>query len=227
MKFHHCWRPWKNAFGHNRDHREQGGQPVRDQKPYCVTAKNNMIHTGTHEHHHRCRSRYIFGCEKDFCPNFPKRARKIFCETFDYKFSPTRIMKYLYWCDLRIKVFMCFSANVGRQFLKPSNVGHHFLHGCLGNFPIFFRDFPHKCQGFCPDFQPIKTFGSACTPCTPAFCTTELQPICACTSHKAVAGTLPRNACVSRTPIFKVNNLYKILRLYTNTCGIYVRAVWN
>jgi len=32
------------------------------------------------------------GCE-GFCPNFPTIARKVFCATFAYKFSPTKIMK--------------------------------------------------------------------------------------------------------------------------------------
>jgi len=31
----------------------------------------------------------FLGCE-EFCPNFPKLARKVFCETFAYKFSSTR-----------------------------------------------------------------------------------------------------------------------------------------
>jgi len=39
---------------------------------------------------------------------------------------------------------MCFSANLGRHFLKSSNVGRHFY--------AYF-------QGCCPDFQQIKTSG--------------------------------------------------------------------
>jgi len=44
---------------------------------------------------------------------------------------------------------MSFSANLGRHFLKPSNVGRHF-----------YADF----QGCCPDFQQIKTFGGVLAP---------------------------------------------------------------
>jgi len=29
--------------------------------------------------HRRCQSRRIFRSAKDFCPNFPKLARKVFC----------------------------------------------------------------------------------------------------------------------------------------------------
>jgi len=34
----------------------------------------------------------FLGCE-EFSPNFPKLDRKVFCATFAYKFSPTKIMK--------------------------------------------------------------------------------------------------------------------------------------
>jgi len=47
---------------------------------------------------------------------------------------------------------MCFYANLGRHFLKSNNVGRYF-------YPDF--------QGFCPDFQLIKTIGVAFA--TPAY----------------------------------------------------------
>jgi len=48
---------------------------------------------------------------------------------------------------------MCFYANLGRRFLKLINVDCYF-------YPDF--------QGFCSDFQQIKTFGGAlATPATP------------------------------------------------------------
>jgi len=65
------------------------------------------------------------GC-KGFCPNFPKLARKVFCATFACKFSPTKVMKTSFWCNLQKMVFMCFYPNLGRHFLKPNNVGRHF-----------------------------------------------------------------------------------------------------
>jgi len=70
-------------------------------------------------------------------PNF----HEVFCATFSYKFSPQRLLRhFLVWPPK--KVFMCFSANLGRRFWKSSNVGQHFYadyHGC------------------CQDFQQIKT----------------------------------------------------------------------
>jgi len=39
----------------------------------------------------------FWGCE-GFCPNFPKLARKVFCATFAYNYSPTKFMKTSFWC---------------------------------------------------------------------------------------------------------------------------------
>ena len=93
----------------------------------------------------------FLGCE-GCCPNFPKLARKVFCGTFAYKYSPTSIMKTSFWCNLQEKVFMCVYANLGRHFLKSNNVGRYF-------YPDF--------QGFCPDFLLIKTFGIDLQPLHP------------------------------------------------------------
>jgi len=87
--------------------------------------------------HHRLMSRQIFGVVKDFCPNFPKLPRKVFCATFDYTFSPTKIIKTFFGVASK-KVFTGFSANLGGHFLKSNNVGRHF-----------YADF----QGCCPDFE--------------------------------------------------------------------------
>ena len=89
---------------------------------------------------------------KEFCPNFPKLARKVFCETFTYKFSSTRSWTPLFG-NLQKKVCMCFYVNLGCHFLKSNNVGRHF-------YPDF--------QAFCQDFQQIRTFGGALvTPASP------------------------------------------------------------
>jgi len=85
------------------------------------------------------------GCE-GFSLDFPKLARKVFCTTFVSKFSPTKIVKTSCWCNLQKKVFMCFYANLGCLFLWSNKVGRYF-----------YTDF----QGFCPDFQLIKTIGVA------------------------------------------------------------------
>jgi len=90
----------------------------------------------------------LCGC-KEFLPEFsqtcPKRSLCEFClQLFSHKDQED-----LFWCDLQKKVFLCFSASVGRHFF---NVGHHFC-------PEF--------QGFCSDFRKIKTFGGALTPLPP------------------------------------------------------------
>jgi len=45
---------------------------------------------------HRCRSRQIFGGAKDFCPNFPKLARKI-SKANDFKKKLKRLNFILFW----------------------------------------------------------------------------------------------------------------------------------
>jgi len=57
--------------------------------------------------HHRCRRRQIFGMRR-ILPEFPQTCPKRFCATFAYKFSPARILKTSFWCNLQKKVFMCF-----------------------------------------------------------------------------------------------------------------------
>jgi len=56
------------------------------------------------------------------------------------------------------KAFICFSAKLGRHFLKSNNIGCHLC-------PDF--------QLFCPDVQQIKTFGGdlATPPLTPLLAT--------------------------------------------------------
>jgi len=49
-------------------------------------------------------------------------------------------MKTFFWCDLQQKVVLCFSANVGRHFLKSNNVGRHFCPD-FRDFDQIFRDF--------------------------------------------------------------------------------------
>ena len=58
---------------------------------------------------------------------FPNLPEKFFCD-FACIFSATRRP---FWYDLQKRAFMCFSANVGRHFLKSSNLGRHLS-----------RDFP-------------------------------------------------------------------------------------
>jgi len=45
--------------------------------------------------YHRLMSRQIFGVVKGcgFLPEFPQTSAKSFCATFDYTFSPTKIIK--------------------------------------------------------------------------------------------------------------------------------------
>ena len=88
----------------------------------------------------------ILGCE-GFCPNFPKLPRKVSVQLLPTNILPQRsLTPFLVW--LPKKVFMCSSANLGRHFLKSSNVERHF---------------PPDFQGFCPDSTNQNFWGCACT----------------------------------------------------------------
>jgi len=65
--------------------------------------------------HHRFRSMGIFGVAKDFCPNFPKLSRKVFCVTFTYKIFPTKMIK-TFWCDLQKRSSCDFLQTLGAMF---------------------------------------------------------------------------------------------------------------
>jgi len=80
----------------------------------------------------------VLGARRIFFPNIPKLTRKGFCATFAYKFFPAKIIKTLLGVISK-KIFMCFSANLGRYF-----------------HPDF--------QIFCPDFQQIKIFWGELAP---------------------------------------------------------------
>ena len=107
---------------------------------------------------HRCWNRQIFGGAKDFCPNYPKIARKIF--------------------GLH---FMRFSYEFGRHFFKSKHVGRHFCSYFYGVFIDFSENFRRFSQSFCifplilSGFSPNQNvWGWACTSCTPASHTTGL-----------------------------------------------------
>ena len=75
--------------------------------------------------HYRCRSRQTFGVAKNICANFPKHPRKT-------TFRPQRSLRPFYSVTSK-KGLHVFSANLGRHFLKSSNVERLF-------YP-YFRDF--------------------------------------------------------------------------------------
>jgi len=100
--------------------------------------------------HHWCSSRQIFGVRKIFARisvNFPE---KFLCNFAD-RFSPIKIMKNFFWCDLQKKV-KCFSANLGCHFLKSNNAGRNL-----------YSDF----KGFCQDVSKSNLLGVCLQPLHP------------------------------------------------------------
>jgi len=75
--------------------------------------------------HHRFRSRQIFGAAKDFCPNFSKLPRNVFCATFVYKFFSTKIIQTFFGVTSK-KVFMCFLQILGTIFWSQAMLGAIF-----------------------------------------------------------------------------------------------------
>ena len=91
---------------------------------------------------HRCSSKHIFGGAKYFFPNFPKLAWKAVLQSFPANFLPQRSWKhFLVWHPK--KVFLCFSANVGRHFYE------------IKRWAPFLPEFCVDIQGFCPDFREV------------------------------------------------------------------------
>jgi len=88
----------------------------------------------------KCRSRQIFLCAKDFCPNVPKLAQNIFRPLFVRIFSHEDHFSD----DLQ----KCLHVILGAVFFKSKNVGRHFfISKHVGHYicPYF--------QEVCPDFQ--------------------------------------------------------------------------
>jgi len=135
---------------------------------------------------HRCRSRQIFRGAKDFCPNFPKLARKN-SEENDFKKNQKRLNFILVWAHFSNEstsstIFVQIYHNLpdknekshDLQNKKNENVcifisgiifvkSKHIKRFCKGfhTFCPTFHKFVTDFKGFCPDFHHIKTFGGA------------------------------------------------------------------
>jgi len=110
----------------------------------------------------------FMGCE-GFFPELPQICPKRCWATFAYKFSPTKIMKTFFWHDLHKRVFICFSANVGRHFLSQTTLGAIFAQ-IFRDFAWMFRDFAQICRDFANifrDFAQIFDKSPAPPPLTP------------------------------------------------------------
>ena len=107
--------------------------------PLCLFKR---VATGVEVHfYHRCRSRQIVRVLR-ILPELPQTCPKSLLCKFCPQIFSHKDMKTSFWCNFSKTVFMCFYANFGRHF-----------------YPDF--------QGFCPDFQQIKTFGVALATHTP------------------------------------------------------------
>jgi len=100
----------------------------------------------------RCRNRQILGVQRISARTSPNLLEKFLCKFCSQQIFSHNDHKELFLNRPPNKVFMCFSANLGRYFFNTSNVGR-----------FFYPDF----QGFCPDFHQIKLFGVRLHPLHP------------------------------------------------------------
>jgi len=109
---------------------------------HCAVAhlRGNTEHTGV-------GASECIRCAKDFRPSFTRLVRNVVVRFLPATFLPQSSWRPFVWCDLQVKVFSCFSSNVGRHFVKSNNVGRHFdqifrdFAQIFRDFAKFFRDF--------------------------------------------------------------------------------------
>jgi len=105
-------------------HRDAGGWRHGEDISHSVLSKEGQ---------RRRRSYFIMGvgagkflgCE-GFCPNFTKLTRKVFCATFACTFSPTKIIKISFWCNLQKKSSCVFMQTLGAIFWSQTTLGANF-----------------------------------------------------------------------------------------------------
>jgi len=84
-------------------------------------------------------------------PNLPEKFLFNFClQIFSHKDHENL---FLVWFSKKKRAFMCFSAQVGRYFLKSSDVECHFSQ-ILSILPRF-SEILSKCSGILPEFSEI------------------------------------------------------------------------
>jgi len=95
---------------------------------------------------------------------FPNLLEKFLCD-FCLQIFPQKDHEDLFWCDFQNKIFICFSANVGRNF--QTTFGHHF---CLN-----FQGFLPRFSGVLPGFSTNQNFWGALAspPPTPLVLSTD------------------------------------------------------
>ena len=73
------------------------------------------------------RAGQFLGVRKIFAGISANLPKEFFVRNFGCKSSPTKIVKTILWCDLQKEVFVSFSANGGRNFMKSKTLGVYFL----------------------------------------------------------------------------------------------------
>jgi len=108
----------------------------------------------------RCRNRQILGVQRISARTSPNLLEKFLCKFCSQQIFSHNDHKELFLNRPPNKVFMCFSANLGRYFLIQATLGAFFTR--------IFRDFAQI-------FIKSNFLGCACTPYTPTSNNTAFQ----------------------------------------------------
>jgi len=135
---------------------------------------------------HRRRSKRIFEGAKDFARislNLPEK----FCALFAHKFSPTKIIKIFFWCDLQKRSFL---PTLVADFLCQTSLGAIFAQ-IFRDFTRIFRSFAQIFRDFAQIFDKSELLG------------VRLHPLHPCLLHHCILQrTSCSSACLTTCPIF-------------------------
>jgi len=70
-------------------------------------------------------------------PEFLYTSPKSFCATFSYKFSPTKIIKTVFWCNLQKRFSCVFLQTLGAIFWSQARLGAIFTRMFRDNAQVF------------------------------------------------------------------------------------------
>jgi len=94
--------------------------------PICLSKRGAEV-----PFHQRCRSRHILGV--GFLPAYSQTCPKSYLCNFTCNFSPTKIVKTFFWCDLQKRSSCVFLQTSGAIFWSQATFGAIFTR--------IFRDF--------------------------------------------------------------------------------------
>jgi len=121
---------------------------------------------------YRCRSKQIFGIAKDFCPNFPKLARKVVVRLLPKNLLPQRLLRPFFGATSK-KDLHLFFCKYWVPFFEVKQRWAPFLPRFSGILPRYcgilpgFSGILPKFSGILPGFSTNQNFGGELAPPEP------------------------------------------------------------